>query len=239
MRIAIVDDVQKERKLLLNRLKKQFSGYNIEGDFEEYESGEAFLAAAREAPFSVVFLDIYMTGADGIKTAKELRTFDAECLLVFTTTSEDHALEGFKVRALHYLVKPYTEGEVEELVEEIISRAPKPEKYMDIKVSGSMVRVHFKEIVYAEHFSHQIHIHTTARKTLVTRQSFREFTGPLQQEERFFICGRGTVVNLEHVSDFDDSSFLLEEGTRLPVSRDLLKTARQVFMEFLLERGRV
>ena len=238
MRIAIVDDVQKERKLLLKRLKKHFSSYNMEGVFEEYESGEAFLAAAKEAPFSVVFLDIYMTGADGIKTAKELRTFDAECLLVFTTTSEDHALEGFQVRALHYLVRPYTEREVENLVGEIVSKVPEPEKYMDIKVSGSMIRVHLNEIVYAEHFSHQIHIHATAGQTLVTRQSFREFIGPLQQEERFFICGRGIVVNLEYVSDFDDASFLLEGGIRLPVSRSLLKTARQVFMEFLLKRGR-
>ncbi len=53
-----------------------------------------------------------MSGANGIETAKELRDFDSDALLIFTTTSTDHALEGFRVRAMHYLVKPYEEKEL-------------------------------------------------------------------------------------------------------------------------------
>ena len=68
----------------------------------------------------VVFLDIYMEDENGVEVAKELRSFDRNCILVFTTTSTDHALDGFKVRALQYLVKPYADEELNAVFKEII-----------------------------------------------------------------------------------------------------------------------
>ena len=129
MRIAIVDDISEERTLLRNRLESQFSRRNVHVDIFEYENGETFLTAAKECPFTVVFLDIYMNGSNGIDTAKELRRSDTDCLLIFTTTSTDHALEGFQVRALHYLVKPYSENDISALTDEILSRIPDSGKY--------------------------------------------------------------------------------------------------------------
>ena len=58
-----------------------------------------------------------MNDSNGIDTAKELRRSDTDCLLIFTTTSTDHALEGFQVRALHYLVKPYSENDISVLAD--------------------------------------------------------------------------------------------------------------------------
>ena len=118
MRIAIVDDISEERTLLRNRLESQFSRRNVHVDIFEYENGETFLTSAKECPFTVVFLDIYMNGSNGIDTAKELRRSDTDCLLIFTTTSTDHALEGFQVRALHYLVKPYSENDISVLADD-------------------------------------------------------------------------------------------------------------------------
>ena len=63
MRIAIVDDIKEERAVLYGWFSNQLSKRNIPGDFVEFESGEEFLAAAKERPFTVVFLDIYMNGA--------------------------------------------------------------------------------------------------------------------------------------------------------------------------------
>lgn len=237
MRIAVVDDIASERKLLCSRLTEQFARRGVHADLFEYENGESFLAGAKERPFTVVFLDIYMTGANGIETAKELRGFDSDCLLVFTTTSTDHALEGFRVRAMHYLVKPYEEKELSGLTDEILSRIPSSGKYLDVKVSGSNVQIPFQKIVFAEHFSHMIHIHTTGGKELITRQSFEAFTASLKMDPRFYLCSRGVVINLEHAVDFDGALFILDDETRISVSRKLVKNARQTFMDFLFQRG--
>ena len=63
MRIAIVDDLAAERALLKDRLEQQLHRRNVQADILEYESGETFLEAARKAPFTAAFLDIYMDGS--------------------------------------------------------------------------------------------------------------------------------------------------------------------------------
>ncbi len=130
MRIAIVDDLAAERALLKDRLEQQLHRRNVQADILEYESGETFLEAARKAPFTAAFLDIYMDGMTGMEAAKKLRKTNTDCLLVFTTTSTDHALEGFQVRALHYLVKPFTEADIDALTDELLARIPQPDKYI-------------------------------------------------------------------------------------------------------------
>ena len=222
MRIAIVDDLETERAQLKTRLARQLRLCGAEAELLEFESGESFLAAEKEQRFTAAFLDIYMHGMSGMDAAKELRKTDADCLLVFTTTSTDHALEGFQVRALHYLVKPFSEEE----------------PVLTVKVSGSDVRLCYRDIISAEHFAHLINIRTTALKTLVTRQSFKVFTEPLKKDPRFFVCGRGMIVNLEHAADFRDGAFCMTDGSSVYVSQELLKPARQAFMEFLLQRER-
>ena len=120
----------------------------------------------------------------------------------------------------------------------MLERIPHPDKYMDVKVGGSDIRLCYQNILYAEHFAHVIQIHTTAGKTLATRQPFKTFVEPLKDDRRFFVCGRGVVVNLEHAEDFEDAFFRMTDGSRVYVSQELLKSARQVFMEFLLQGGR-
>ena len=238
MRIAIVDDLAGERALLKNWLERALNRRSVQADFFEYETGEAFLRDTNAGRFAAAFLDIYMPGINGMETAKALRAMDSECLLIFTTTSTDHALEGFQVRAMHYFVKPFTEEDVYRLTDEILARIPRPDKYMDIRIAGGDVRLSYRNIVYAEHFSHMIHIHTTARKTLITRMPFKDFAAPLREDARFFICGRGAIANLEHAADFEDAAFLMDEGSRVLISREQTRAARQAFMEFLLQRGR-
>lgn len=103
MRIAIVDDLAAERTLMKERLVRQLGLRGAQAEILEFDSGEAFLAARQKQRFTAAFLDIYMPGRSGMDVARELRKKDADCILVFTTTSTDHALEGFQVRALHYL----------------------------------------------------------------------------------------------------------------------------------------
>ena len=167
MRLAIVDDLKTERALLKERLSQQLALRGVEADIWEFESGEAFLAAEKERRFSAAFLDIYMDGMTGMEAAKELRKSDTDCLLVFTTTSTDHALEGFQVRALHYLVKPFSEEELSALLTEMLAKLPRPEPVLTVKVSGSDVRLRYRDIVSAEHVAHISIIRATAGQAVV------------------------------------------------------------------------
>ena len=237
MTIAIVDDIAEERILLRTRLENILDQKNVEFHCYEYENGEAFLKASKEHDFTVLFLDIYMNGANGIEIAREFRNTNKDCLLIFTTTSLDHALEGFKVRAMHYLVKPFTAEDIDTLTDELLTRIGHTDKYMELKAEGSLLHLRYQDIIYAEHFAHIIYVHTTVSKVLATRQTFKAFTAPLTTDPRFFICSRGVIVNMEHAADFEGSSFCMKDGSHIFVSQELLKNARQAFMEYLLQRG--
>lgn len=185
MRFAIVDDLGTERTLLKERLARQLRQRGTEAELLEFDNGEVFLAAEEAQRFTAAFLDIYMDGLSGMDAAKELRKTDADCLLVFTTTSTDHALEGFQVRAFHYLVKPFSEAELSDLLDEMLAKLPRPEPVLTVKVDGSDIHLRYRDIISAEHFAHIINIRTTAGKTLATRQSFKAFTEPLKRTRAF------------------------------------------------------
>lgn len=234
MRIAIVDDIASERKTLKSRVAAQTARLSINAVVFCYASGTDFLACAGKEHFDLVFLDIYMGNENGVDTAEHLRRFDPDCLLVFTTTSPDHALEGFRVRALHYLVKPYQEAELAALFDEIVKRFPMTDRYIEMNTTDGAVRLRFQDILYAEHYQHQIYVYSAEGERYVTRWTFREFTAALT-DERFFLCSRGTIVNMEHAEDFDGTDFILKGGKKVKVSRDLAKAAHTAFGDYLFK----
>ena len=151
MRIAIVDDIASERETLADGIHVQLARISLDAAIFSFGSGADFLAAAVKERFDLVFLDIYMGNENGVNTAQALRRFDADCLLVFTTTSTDHALDAFRVRAFHYLVNPCTREDLDALFDEIAKRLPTDDRYIEVNAAGGSVRLHFREILYAEH----------------------------------------------------------------------------------------
>lgn len=235
MRIAIVDDEAAQRAALVGQIAQSLKGRELTGELSEYESGEDFLAAAKQSPFGLVFLDIYMQGMDGVETAKRFRQFEPGCPLVFTTTSTDHALDGYRVRALQYLVKPYDASEIAALFDELSRRLPPPEQFLEVKEGRQSVRLRQRDILWADNYQHQVHIHLADGKTVTARMTFGEFSSLLIQDRRFFVCGRGVLVNLAQAKDFDGRSFALP-GAQIPVSRDLADRARAAFGEWLFHQ---
>ncbi len=236
MRIAIVDDDGPERRELLKRVDAALALRGRTGSVLEFGDGGSFLAEARKSRFDLAFLDIYMEGMDGVTAAGALREFDADCILVFTTTSLDHALDGYRVRALQYLVKPYAAGEIERLFDELDKRLPTPERVIEVREGRQSVSLRTGNILWAEHFQHQIHIHRTDGRETVSRMTFGAFTALLEKDTRFFVCGRGVLVNLSHAADFNGTAFKLDSGVLVPVSRSMAEEARWAFAGYLFEK---
>ena len=234
MRIAIVDDCENERNELCKRLSQ--SSFSMSYDIEicGYGNGTDFLNEAmhpdKERHSKTYWLSI------AIDAAQKLRKFDKDCLLVFTTTSTDHALEGFRVRALHYLVKPYSDEELDMLLDEISQKISVEEKYIEIPSASDSLRIKLCDILYAEHFKHCIHIHCTDKSEKSVRSTFAEFVMLFDDGDNFFVCNRGIIVNLEHIKDMNGNEFVLDNGERISISRSLVKSAKSTFGEYIFGR---
>lgn len=124
------------------------------------------------------------------------------------------------------------------MFDEIVKRLPADDRYIRVNAAGGPVRLRFREILYAEHHQHQIHIYRTDGQETVARLTFRELCASLT-DGRFFQCSRGVIVNMEHAGDFDGTDFVLKNGKRVPVSRELARDARMAFGDFLFGRRRI
>ena len=101
MNIAIVDDSASDRRHLEQILQKYAAINQLDMNIEHFSGGEAFLNHYQPYQYTIIFLDIFMNGITGIKTAEIIRKTDEESVLVFLTTSEDHRPEAFR-----YLLPP-------------------------------------------------------------------------------------------------------------------------------------
>lgn len=105
MRIALVDDEQIYFDEMAGICREFAMENRLDVEISEFSDGGGFLRS--EEDFSIVFMDIYMDGSDGVRTARKLRERGSSCLLIFMTTSTEHMPEAFSCHAFEYIVKPF------------------------------------------------------------------------------------------------------------------------------------
>ena len=110
MRIAICDDNRQDIETLRAYLVGGAENYVIDC----FESGESFISEAKKNSYDLVFMDVYLPDEDGISVIRKPRDIAPKSVVVFTTVSDSHAVDAFSVRAIHYLIKPYTKEDVTE-----------------------------------------------------------------------------------------------------------------------------
>jgi DNA-binding NtrC family response regulator len=117
--ILIVDDEEDFLDTLSSRLKKR--GIDASG----VKSGEEALVKIKEKPYDVVILDIKMPGGmDGIETLREIKRLEplTEVLLLTGHASVETSIEGMKLGAFDYLLKPIKLEDLLKKVAEALDR---------------------------------------------------------------------------------------------------------------------
>lgn len=135
-RILIAEDELIERMVLKKTLEKRL------GDqFEvlEAENGTQALEIFRSTDVHIVILDIEMPGMKGIQVAEIMRKEKQGFCIIFLTAYDkfEYAKKAIAVRAMDYLLKPYSEHELLSVVEEAIHLSEKYEKmHMEAEVGA-------------------------------------------------------------------------------------------------------
>ena len=103
IRLLLVDDEEDFRTTLASRLKKR----NI--NVTDVGSGNEAIELTREESFDVAVLDIKMPGMDGIETLRQLKKVAplVEVILLTGHGSVEAGIEGMRLGAYDYLMKPY------------------------------------------------------------------------------------------------------------------------------------
>ena len=132
--VMVVDDEDEFRDLTVKRLEKR--GLKVVGA----ESGKAALEILEHSHTDVVLLDVKMPGMDGIETLRQIRIMKplVEVVLLTGHASVDSGIEGMKLGAFDYLMKPI---ELEPLIEKLADAYEKKRLHQE-KIEQAQMKRH-------------------------------------------------------------------------------------------------
>jgi two-component system LytT family response regulator len=241
IRAFVVDDEPPARRRLTELLERE-PDIEIAGEFA---GGAAALEAmAREKP-DLLFLDVQMPGIGGFELLEQVEPA-RQPITVFVTAYDAYALKAFEVRALDYLLKPFSDErfestlararervrarEREALGEKLLSLvenhpAREEKAYVSrlvVKNRGQVLFLDVGDVDWIEAAGVYATIHEGGREHLV-RESLAALEARLDPS-RFARIHRSAIVSLERVTELrldDRGGFrvVLRDGTVLPLSR--------------------
>lgn len=183
-------------------------------------------SAAAAKPFletvDALFLDINMPDLNGMDFLKSLPDPPA---VIFTTAYSEYAVEGFRVKAVDYLLKPFSFNEFQtscdrlrehfEMKEALSGRNEDP--ILRFKADYHAILVDIRRIIYVESMGEYIKIFMSDTETpLVVLYSLKHLMEQLPGD-RFMRIHRSYIISLRHVSEASRTQVRLENGVSLPV----------------------
>jgi DNA-binding LytR/AlgR family response regulator len=190
--------------------------------------------------FDVYVLDIIMPRMNGIELGTRLRAMGCDGKILYLTSSKEYALDSFKVHALNYLIKPIEPQPFYEALDEAVSLLQdKREKSILIKTKERSIKVSLDSILYAEIIKRAVVYHLTDGRVVESismRASFSDSVAELLEDRRFVLCGPGTAVNLDHVTEVDNDSVTLGDTTVFAAKKSC-RDLRLAWSEYLFSGG--
>ena len=167
-----------------------------------------------------VFCDINMPDLNGMDFVKSLA---APPLVVFTTAYSEYAVEGFRVNAVDYLLKPFGLQEFQRAANRLKERClPPPPDYRIVKVNIADIR-------YIEAMSEYLKVWLEGEpKPIITLLSLKKMEERLP--DHFMRIHRSYIVNLTKIREVNKNRVILDADTYLPVG-DLYKESFQAFLD--------
>ena len=190
-----------------------------------------------------IFCDINMPDLNGMDFVKSLQ---APPLIVFTTAYSEYAVEGFKVNAVDYLLKPFgmqdfqrAANRLKERVQEVSGskfqvsgskfQVSEDVDTIFVKTDYKVVKVTIADIRYIEGMSEYLKIHIEGEaKPIVTLLSMKKMEEKLP--ENFMRIHRSYIVNLTKIQEINKNRIIMDAETFLPIG-DMYKEAFQKYID--------
>ena len=189
----------------------------------------------KENEVDLIFVDINMPDMTGVEF---VQTLDSKAMVIFTTAYAEYAIEGFKLSAIDYLLKPFGLGEIARAAEkaqslyELIQLQDKlgreQEQTEEVEESveeSGVLSVHadrkthivkLSNIVYLESAGEYVRLHLADGTKLVTLFRLKNMESSLQSTQ-FMRVHRSYIINLDYVSGYTKGRVFLTNDDYVPI----------------------
>lgn len=235
---AIVIDDEPYSRVELTHLLNAYPVMEVIG---EAESGKEGLEKALMLEPNVIFVDINMGEMSGMEMVELLKKVRKPPQIVFATAYPDYAAKAFRYNALDYLLKPFSEEDLAETMERIMTCFDQGEgtsvseilpSKLAIELEGSILYVAPNEILFCSRLDRETHIFTREEK-YQSKITLKDLEEKLQVYS-FFRTHKSFLVNLKKVEKlipwFNGAYQVKVIGyeQEIPVSRNYVKKLREL-----------
>ncbi len=231
LKCAIVDDEPLALGLLRSYVQKTPT-LELAG---EYSSAVQAMKELPDKHIDLIFLDIQMPDLSGLEFS---RMIDPKTRIVFTTAFQQYAIEGYKVNALDYLLKPisYADflGAVNKAVQwfELLEQPREEIKSIFVKSEYKLIQIELKDILYIEGLKDYVKIYEEgASKPILSLMSMKSLEDMLPPS-RFIRVHRSFIVQKDKIRVVDHNRIVFGK-TYVPIG----DSYKQQFQDFLDRRS--
>lgn len=197
------------------------------------------MQALESSPVDALFIDINMPDLSGLDF---VRTLTRPPLIVFTTAYAAYAVEGFKVNALHYLLKPFSFDEFlvaankvraqYELLNNSHADKPIDDGFIYVKVEHRMHRISIPSIRYVEGMGEYVRIYVEGEPKPYTALFSMKRMEEVLDNNRFLRVHKSYIVNMASAQAVAKATIQLDKDTYVPVG----DTYRAAVLDFIGSR---
>ncbi|NMM94772.1 LytR/AlgR family response regulator transcription factor [Bifidobacterium oedipodis] len=217
-RVAVVEDEDDAADKLIACLRRYSDVHEgIAFDIVAFEDPVGFLKTLTPDEWDIVFMDIEMPNMDGMEGAHRFREIDRDAVLIFVTNMAQFAMQGYEVDALSYILKPFSEADVERKITRAIQLRNRDAESILITQRGNIQRLPLRDIMYVEVRGRNLVYHT-ASCTYTAAGSMKSVEASLG-ERGFARCANSYVVNHRHIASVAGASVILSNDVELPIGR--------------------
>ena len=231
---AIIDDEPLAVELMESYVRKT-PFLELQGLFG---SGVAAFGMLRDRPVDLLFCDIQMPGLNGVEFSRML---PADTRVIFTTAFSRYAVEGFRVNAVDYLLKPISYADflaaAQKALEwfELKRRAGAPAddlRSIFVKTEYRLRQIELERILYIEGLKDYVKIHVEDEPhPVLSLMSLKSLEEQLPTD-RFIRVHRSYIVQPAKIRTIERNSIVFGRE-RIPISENY----RQAFFDFLSDRS--
>ncbi len=225
--ITIIENEPEEAKHLQDALNI----WSIENEFSiaiaTYMSGEDYFASNSVHTSDLFFLDIQLSGINGMDIAKKLRDSEYTGEIIFLTSFREYVFDGYQVHALNYLLKPPAIPLLYSCLNEVVESLKS--NYYVFRYKQEIIQIKYKDILCLSSFLHSIDI-ITREEHFIQYASLNAILNCLPKQ--FVRVHRSYIVNMMHIHKISRNTITLSNRTTVPIGRQYLNNVRTTFMEY-------
>ncbi|MEA4962392.1 LytR/AlgR family response regulator transcription factor [Lutispora sp.] len=235
LNIAVCEDDENDMSRLLSCITES----GVSAQCETFSSCETLMTAFLAGRYDLIFLDIYMDEIQqGVDAATKIRETDSVVTLAFTTTSTEHTLESYRLKASSYLEKPVKSADVREVLELALNKK-KNIPSVNLLIDGTYRDIPLDSILYFEQQNLSVIVNTLSGELRTSRTVKLKNIEPLLPDN-FLRCHHSYIANLKYVNRIDREwkVFTMQNGSNVHIRQQTMKKATEAFENYRLNRTR-